>query len=102
VGLEGLLDGVHAAPAVAAGSAAAHAGGTLLDRGHLEVLVDLDLDLGAVALADVALVDAAVVGLGADDAAGDLGEGRGLDLLLGLAGQRRSRRRRSRRRRCRR
>src|SRR4051794_6867412 len=61
-----------------------------VDRRHREVLADLDLDLGAVGLADVRLVRGARVHVGLDalDGAGHLLERCGLDLGGGVAAQR--------------
>jgi hypothetical protein len=62
-------------------------GAVLAHAGDLELLVDRDLDLGAVGFADVRLVDAVAVGLDAQRGAVDLGEGGRLDLLGGRARQ---------------
>lgn len=61
----------------------------LLDAGDFIALVQLDFHLGAVALADVRLVDPATVGLDAQDGPGDPGQRGGFDLRRRLAGQRR-------------
>src|SRR5512132_3068651 len=74
---------------VASGAEAASAAHRV-DRGDLEVLVDEDLELGAVCLADVPLVGRAVVGVGLDALdrpAADLRERGRLHLGRGVAGQ---------------